>query len=288
MVSASQDFGELTVFYHPLSQPARAVMCFCAINEIKHTGQFVDILNGGNKKEDFLRINPVGAVPAIREENGSDVFLLNESHAILRYLADSRQTADHWYPKDLKTRARVDKYLDSHYGDVRANTAKYLQNKLFIKNADNIKYFGEKVMALLARLDKTFADQTWIAGTDKPSIADLSAWSELFAQEMAQVDFQVYPNVKAWMDRFVKFDLQIQLTQLRSRNLISTMFLKENLPKLVYFELGGRGEQVRIACAVAGLKFTDERLSFPEFGKRKGEFPTGAIPVWIEDGETYF
>jgi hypothetical protein len=70
--------------------------------------------------------------------------------------------------------------------------------------------------------------------------------------------------------------------------MVAPFFGGPPLPKLVYFELGGRGEQIRIACAVAGLKFTDERLSFPEFGKRKGEFPTGAIPVWMEDGESYF
>lgn len=101
----SKIFSELTVFYHPLSQPSRALMIFVEMTEIKHKAEFVDILKGGNKKPEFLAINPVGAVPAIREVSGDDVFLLNESHAILRYLADKHQVADHWYPKDLKTRA---------------------------------------------------------------------------------------------------------------------------------------------------------------------------------------
>ena len=68
------------------------------------------------------------------------------------------------------------------------------------------------------------------------------------------------------------------------------MFGQEKLPKLMYFELGGRGEQIRIACAVAGVKYIDDRMPMPEYGMRKkaGEFPMGAVPVWEEDGEKYF
>ena len=35
-------------------------------------------------------------------------FKLFESHAIMRYLAETRKVADHWYPQDPKKRAIVD------------------------------------------------------------------------------------------------------------------------------------------------------------------------------------
>ena len=38
-------------------------------------------------------------------------FALTESVAIMKYLASTRDIADHWYPKDSKSRARVDEYL---------------------------------------------------------------------------------------------------------------------------------------------------------------------------------
>ena len=75
----------------------------------------------------------------------------------------------------------MDKYLDSHHTDVRAITVRFLQAKVFKKDEAQAKYYGEKVTALFLRLDKMFATQTWIAGTERPSIADLSAWSELYA-----------------------------------------------------------------------------------------------------------
>ena len=40
--------------------------------------------------------------------DGKVVFTLFESGAILRYLADSLQVADHFYPKDLAKRMKID------------------------------------------------------------------------------------------------------------------------------------------------------------------------------------
>jgi len=83
----------------------------------------------------------------------------------------------------------------------------------------------------------------------------------------------------------LKAHMAIELNDLKFRNTAMSVAPNVKIPKLQYFELGGRGEPVRIACAVAGITYIDERLSFPEFGKMKaaGAFPTGAVPVWIED-----
>ena len=49
-----------------------------------------------------------------------EVFNLVESHTILRYLAATRGTPDHWYPLDPVKRAKVDMYLDQHHSFLRA------------------------------------------------------------------------------------------------------------------------------------------------------------------------
>ena len=64
----------------------------------------------------------------------------------------------------------------------------------------------------------------------------------------------------------------------------------QSTPTLCYFEIAGRAEPIRMLCALKNITFTDERVTQEDFGKRKGtgEFPMGSMPVWKEDGMTYF
>jgi len=55
--------------------------------------------------------------------------------------------------------------------------------------------------------------------------------------------------------------------------------------KLTYFDIdGGRAEPIRIAFHAAGIKFEDERLSFPEFGAMRNSTRFNALPVLEIDG----
>ncbi len=57
--------------------------------------------------------------------------------------------------------------------------------------------------------------------------------------------------------------------------------------KLSYFDFhGGRGEPVRLAFAIAGIPFEDDRVSFDEWGTRKAGTPFGSLPVLEVDGKT--
>ena len=58
-------------------------------------------------------------VPAMVDQD----FSLSESHAILRYLHETRHCEDHWYPSDLKKRAKVDQYLDWEHTHLRYGCA---------------------------------------------------------------------------------------------------------------------------------------------------------------------
>lgn len=57
--------------------------------------------------------------------------------------------------------------------------------------------------------------------------------------------------------------------------------------KVTYFDAPGRAEPVRLAFAIAGIKFEDERLSGPEFGAMKPKLPVGSVPVLTVDGAVY-
>ena len=55
--------------------------------------------------------------------------------------------------------------------------------------------------------------------------------------------------------------------------------------KLTYFDFnGGRAEPIRIAFHAAGIKFEDNRLSFPEFSEMRQKTRFNAVPVLEIDG----
>lgn len=53
-------------------------------------------------------INRFQKVPALVD----NTFQLSESIAMFRYIAAKEIFDDHWYPKDLEKRGRIDEYLE--------------------------------------------------------------------------------------------------------------------------------------------------------------------------------
>jgi len=56
--------------------------------------------------------------------------------------------------------------------------------------------------------------------------------------------------------------------------------------KLTYFDFhGGRGEPARLALAMGGIPFEDDRVTFADWPQRKADTPFGAVPVLEVDGK---
>jgi|EP00979_Chaetoceros_neogracilis_P006552 glutathione S-transferase len=55
--------------------------------------------------------------------------------------------------------------------------------------------------------------------------------------------------------------------------------------KLTYFDFPGRGESARIALSIGNVKFTDDRIQFPQWKELKPTTPWGSLPVLtLSDG----
>ena len=56
--------------------------------------------------------------------------------------------------------------------------------------------------------------------------------------------------------------------------------------KLTYFDFhGGRGEPARLALAIGGIAFEDDRIAPSDWPARKADTPFGALPVLEVDGQ---
>lgn len=97
----------LTFYSNLASSNAQKVHFFLEHAKIPHTTKVVNLATGEQMTEDYIKINPFGAVPAIDH----DGFHLSESNTVLRYLAHKFEKYDA-YPKDLNSRAKVDQIMD--------------------------------------------------------------------------------------------------------------------------------------------------------------------------------
>ena len=189
-----------------LSQPSRAILAFCLLNKIPHEIKQIRIFKGEGRSEEFKKINPFGKVPAI-DDNG---FKLFESHAILHYLVRKFNTTE-WYPQDIKKAALVDCYLDWHHTNTRRAAAYFLSIQKEKFSQLKINFNPEEEKKYLTYVLKMFEnvwlkDRKYIASSDKPTIADLSACCELIQLELINFDFTPYPKLKEWKDRIMEIE----------------------------------------------------------------------------------
>jgi len=184
------------------SQPSRAVIAFCRMNKIPMTLEEIDVFKGQQFKPEFKKINALRLLPVI-DENG---FILSESHTIMRYLCDSRGLPDHWYPKDLKKRALMNRYLDWHSTNTRCGLryyqayfkAIYVPGFITWDTKDEV----ETVKRAYKRIEEVFlGDKKYFFSDEKMSIADLSAVCEIVQLKTTDFDFKVFPKLDAWITR---------------------------------------------------------------------------------------
>nr|XP_054773276.1 glutathione S-transferase theta-1-like [Lytechinus pictus] len=99
------------------SQPSRALVIFLRNTKIPFEIEEVNLMGEDHQKPEFVKITPLCTVPAIQDGD----FSMGETVAIIRYLATKYAdlVPDHWYPKDLEKRARVDEYMAFHHTGTR-------------------------------------------------------------------------------------------------------------------------------------------------------------------------
>nr|ACO14649.1 Glutathione S-transferase 1-1 [Caligus clemensi] len=96
----------------PFSSPYRTVAMTAEILRVKYELVKVNPLKGDALKPDFLAINPQHNIPVM--EHGK--FTLNESRAIVGYLATEFDKSRKLYPNDTSIHAKINQrlYFDSN------------------------------------------------------------------------------------------------------------------------------------------------------------------------------
>ncbi len=168
--------------------------------------QSVDLAAGEQRQENFLKVNPVGRIPALTDGD----FVVFESNAIMRYLAE--KTNSPLYPKDLQKSAIVNQWLD--FGSIHIGGAmgKIFFNTLVYKfvngtkDENSLKEGRQFLTNFLKNVDAQLAKTPYICGNDL-TLADLNLLAILDPCEVTGTDISAFVKVVAWRKKLQAQDL---------------------------------------------------------------------------------
>ena len=159
--------------------------------------EIVSIFTGEGQRPDYLAINPTGAVPAIRLDDGR---MLAESNAILAFLAEDTR----YLPGDSFARAKVAQWLsfEGNYVEPAIGTLRHwiMTGKVARRPGELVESRRAASMKALRILDGELAGRDFIAG-DAYTIADISLFAYVSRAREAELPLDDFANVVAWVER---------------------------------------------------------------------------------------
>jgi glutathione S-transferase len=195
----------MKLYSHPFSTAGRPVRMLIAEHGIECEEVFVDLMQGAHHQPPYSDINPSRMVPMLED----DGFLLTESSAILKYLADKYDLPE--YPKGLRERARVNEamdwlntqfYRDFGYGLVYPQLFPHHKRRSEEAHEAAIEWGQAGAKRWLRVLDEHWLGQgkAYLCGNEI-TLADYLGSGIVSIGELVGCDFAGYPNIRAWLGR---------------------------------------------------------------------------------------
>ena len=189
----------LQVYLDPCTVNSRKVLAGLDLIGIPYELRHVDYFSGAHKKPEFLAINPNGAVPAVVDGD----LALSESNAILQYAADLG-ASEKYYPRDLKQRADINRWLlweaSTWFPSCYTYLVEYVVKPLLKTEPDEtiIEKEAANWHRLAGILDARLAKSKWLAG-DTVTIADIAVAAPMHLRKWQRLPLDEHANLKRWM-----------------------------------------------------------------------------------------
>jgi glutathione S-transferase len=167
-----------------------------------------------SKSPEFLKINPMGQVPAIED----DGLALSESMAISLYIAKKYGAKGGLYPSDIAGEGKVWQWTFFAATSIERPMGLVSYNRYGLapeKRSEAVALENlEALKRPLAVLDAALAKQPYLLGSTF-TIADLNVSSVFFGPWSNKHDFSATPNIVAWLGRCFERPAFIGVRKLR-------------------------------------------------------------------------
>jgi len=161
---------------------------------LPYTVHPIKLMEGEQKKPEFLKMNPNGRIPVI-VDRGADNLTIFESGAIMVYLAEKTGKL---MPTDTKGRMDVLQWLMFQMGGIgpmmgQANVFfRYMEEQI----PTAIKRYQNEGRRLFEVLDGHLAHREYLAGDY--SIADIANWCWVRTHKWSGIDIEGLENLQRW------------------------------------------------------------------------------------------
>src|SRR5258706_5273190 len=167
---------------------------------LEHKVHKVDLTKGEQKKPEFLKMNPLGAIPVLVDHDGPNgkPLTLSQSGAIIIYACEK---ARKFIPTNLARRAMAGQWFVAAASDVAGTSSAVFLSEVLApeKSVANADFLKNRLINYFRNVDKHLAGHEFLA--DEISFADFMLYPN-YAQRKALVDTAGgMPNLQRWGDK---------------------------------------------------------------------------------------
>jgi GST-like protein len=167
---------------------------------LEHRVHKVDLTKGEQKKPEYLKLNPLGAIPVIVDHDGpgGKPLTLAQSGAIVLYACEK---AGRFIPADTARRAIAGQWFVAAASDVAGTSSSLFFSESLVpeKSPANAEFFKSRLVSYFRNIDKHLAGREFLA--DEMSYADLMMYPNYSARKPLLEAAGDMPNLKRWGEK---------------------------------------------------------------------------------------
>ena len=186
----------MILYNYSLSSAAYRVRIALAVKDIAVTTVTESLRDNEHQREEFLRINPQGFVPALGLDNGST---LTQSLAIIEYL-DETHPEPPLLPKEPVARARVRAFAQTIACDIHPlnnlRVLRYLEGTLGQDRVGRDRWYGHWIRAGFEAMERSLTSHAGrFSFGDAVTMADVCLVPQVFNARRFSVDIDAFPQI---------------------------------------------------------------------------------------------
>jgi glutathione S-transferase len=189
----------LKIWGRSTSSNVQKVLWCCAELDIEFERADVGGPFGGNRDPEYLRMNPNGLVPTVKDGD----LIMWESNTICRYLATTRN-GERLYPRDPAARTHVERWMDWQLAVIGPPMGQLLMGlvRSSPETRDNavIEAARRRAASAWNIVEEEVKGQPYLAGAEL-SLAEIVLGTQIYRWFAFPIERPDLPNLRGWYDR---------------------------------------------------------------------------------------